>query len=55
MMKKCVTMCVVVVAVTLLLGSVSSAATIHWTGLGDDNLWSNPANFGSQKTTPRVS
>jgi hypothetical protein len=42
-------MCVVVVAVTLLLGSVSSAATIHWTGLGDDNLWSNPANWEGNK------
>jgi hypothetical protein len=43
------------ISFVLVLGSVSEAATIHWTGLGDDNLWSNPANFGSQKTTPRVS
>jgi len=34
------------VSFVLVLGSVSSADTIiHWTGLGDDNLWSNPANW----------
>ena len=29
----------------LVLGSVGNAATIHWTGSGGNNLWSNPANW----------
>jgi len=33
----------------LVLSSVSDAATIHWTGLGGDKLWSNPANWEGNK------
>jgi len=33
----------------LVVSSVGSAATIHWTALGDDNLWSNPANWQGNK------
>ena len=33
----------------LVLGSVSNAATIHWTDLGPDHLWSTGANWESNK------
>jgi len=33
----------------LVLGSVGNAATIHWTARGNNNLWSNPANWESNK------
>ncbi|MFQ6036730.1 MAG: discoidin domain-containing protein, partial [Sedimentisphaerales bacterium] len=37
------------ISFVLVLSSVSSAAKIHWTALGADNLWSNPANWEGQK------
>jgi len=37
------------VSFILVLGSVSNAATVHWTDRGDDHLWSNPANWESNK------
>ena len=38
-----------VVSFVLVLAFVSSAAAVQWTGLGDDNLWSNPANWETNK------
>ena len=37
------------ISVVLVLGSVSNAATIHWTDRGDDHLWSTRANWESNK------
>jgi len=37
------------VFVVLVLGSVSNAADVHWSGSGGDNLWNNPANWDSNK------
>lgn len=43
-MKKFVTTCLVVAGFWV-LGSVSNAANIQWTGVGGDQLWSNAANW----------
>jgi HpiC1 cyclase len=37
------------ISLVLLAGSVAQAATIHWTGLGGDKLWSNRANWELNK------
>jgi hypothetical protein len=37
------------VLVVLVLGSVSNAADVHWSGNGGDKLWNNPANWDSNK------
>ena len=37
------------VLVVVVLGSVSNAADVHWTGNGGDKLWNNPANWDSNK------
>jgi hypothetical protein len=37
------------VSVVLVLGSVSNAATVHWTDLGPDHLWSTPTNWEFNK------
>ncbi|MFC1634734.1 hypothetical protein ACFL5Z_07815 [Planctomycetota bacterium] len=37
------------VSLVLVLSSVSNAATIHWRGAGDDNLWSTRANWELNK------
>jgi len=33
----------------LVLGFVNKASAVQWTGLGGDNLWSNPANWEGNK------
>jgi hypothetical protein len=33
----------------LVLGFVNNASAVQWTGLGGDNLWSNPANWEGNK------
>ncbi|MHC4173315.1 MAG: discoidin domain-containing protein [Planctomycetota bacterium] len=33
------------ISFVLMLGSVGNAATVHWTGRGGNNLWSNPSNW----------
>ena len=45
MCRKLIFLMVLVVVVS----SVGSAATIHWTALGKDKLWSNPANWEGNK------
>ncbi|MFZ2145597.1 MAG: hypothetical protein WAV28_00135 [Sedimentisphaerales bacterium] len=42
------------ISFVLVLGSVSNAATVHWTDRGPDHLWSTPANWESNKV-PGVS
>ena len=37
------------ISFVLVLAFVSSAAAVQWTGLGADNLWSNPANWETNK------
>jgi len=37
------------ITLVLVVGSMSSAAAIPWTGRGGDRLWSNPANWQSSK------
>ncbi|MBW7989214.1 MAG: hypothetical protein FVQ84_04250 [Planctomycetes bacterium] len=37
------------VFIVLILGSVSNAADVHWSGGGGDKLWNNPANWDSNK------
>jgi len=33
------------ICIMMLVGSVASAATLHWTGAGGDTLWDNPNNW----------
>jgi len=42
------------VSVIFVLGSASNAATVHWTDLGPDHLWSTPTNWEFNKV-PGVS
>ncbi len=42
------------ISVVLVLGSVSNAATIHWTDNGADHLWSTRANWESNKVPTAV-
>jgi len=42
------------IIIVLLLVSLASGATVHWTGAGGDRLWSNPNNWEGKKVPTAV-